>query len=159
MKRSLALLAVVGLFLLGMAAGVLATHLYYARQLQGPGGPPMMAGRFFSHRLERRLGLTPEQKGEIDAILERTRRQADALRGELRPRVRELMEEANEEIEQVLTPAQREAWDELRRDHRRRADQFLLGPPPHGPGHGPGPGPGPGPRPRRRPPPGDSSWQ
>lgn len=154
MKRSLALLAVVGLFLLGMAAGVLATHLYYARQLQSPGGVPMMAGRFFSHRLERRLGLTAEQKDEIDAILKRTRRQADELRGELRPRVHELMEQANEEIEAVLTPAQREAYEELRRQHGRRADQFLLGPPPHGPG----PGPGHGPRRRRPPPPGDSRW-
>lgn len=157
MKRSVAVLAVVGLFLLGAAAGILATHLFYARQLQQPGRLPMMAGSFFSHRLERRLGLTPEQKGEIDAILERTRRQAEELRHELRPQVHALMEQANEEIEQVLTEEQRAAYEELRRHHRRRADQFLLGPPPGGP-HGGPPHHGPGPRhgPRRPPPPGDS---
>ncbi|MEE8138889.1 MAG: hypothetical protein V3R89_06870 [Thermoanaerobaculia bacterium] len=145
MKRAGAVAAVLALFLLGVAAGVLATHLFYARQLRDPGGPPFLASRFFGELLARRLDLTPEQEQEIQVILRRTRWEAAQLRRDLRPQVRDLMDEATREIEQVLTPEQREAFARMRERQRRRSEQFLLGPP------GPHPDPGRRPLNRRRP--------
>lgn len=144
MKRVVAGLAVLALFLIGIAVGALGAHLYYARELRHPGAFPHLAGRFFAEHLERRLLLTPEQRREIDLILRETHERARELRGELEPQVREVMESASARIEGVLTPEQREEFQRLRREQRRRAEHFLLGPP--------GPRRGPGPPVRRRPP-------
>jgi Spy/CpxP family protein refolding chaperone len=132
---------VLALFVLGVIAGGLATHLFYAKQLPARGEP----GPFFGEFLRRGLDLSREQERQIQEILFRTRHEAAELRQELRPRVHELMEEATREIEQVLTPEQREAFARMRQRQRRRTEQLLLGPPG---GHA---GRGPGPRPRRRP--------
>ncbi len=149
MSRFTAVVAVVGLFLSGIAIGALGTHLYYAYQLRGPIGPPAMGAGLFVERLERRLDLTPEQAAEIEAILDRTHRAAAEMRSDLRPRIAELMETTADEIRGVLTPEQREEFELLRRRERRRTEFFLLGPPgPHPHDHGRGPGPPPRRRPR-----------
>ncbi len=142
MKRLGAVAAVLALFALGVIAGGLATHLFYAKNLGRPGRPPWVPPKIFEEPL-RGLDLSREQEHEIREILRRTRREAAALREELRPRVHELMEKAVREIEQVLTPEQREAFARMRQRQRRRTEQFLLGPPGEHPGRGPGP-------PRRR---------
>lgn len=132
MNRWVALLAVVGVFFMGVVAGVLGAHLFYARVLREPGGPPLMASKFFAERLERRLGLSERQIAEIDAILERTREESEMMRREMRPRVEGLLGRTMEEIAGTLTPEQRLLFEEMRRDRRRRMEQFLLKPP--GPG-------------------------
>lgn len=127
MKRSLALLAVAALFFVGVVVGILGTHLFYARQLQKPGGLAALGNRLFVASLERRLDLTAEQRQEIDAILEESRREGNALRQEVAPRVMALVERTSERIEEVLTPEQRRKYERLRRRHRRRAELYLLG--------------------------------
>ena len=99
-------------------------------------------------RLEEHLDLSAEQAEAIDEVIAKTREQAAELRHEMLPRVRNLMDETLEEIEQILTPEQREAYDRLRRFQRRRLEMFVLGP--GGPG---GPRGGPHRRGRRRGPP------
>ena len=84
----------------------------------------------------------------IDDVITATRAQAAELRQEMLPRVRDLMDEALEEIEQILTPEQREAYDRLRRFQRRGLEMLVLGP--GGPG---GPRGGPQRRGRRHGPP------
>lgn len=135
MRHVAAVAAVLALFVLGIIAGGLATHLFYAKQLRHPGPPPRMASRFVEQFLLRGLDLSGEQERQIQEILQRTRRQAAELRQELRPKVHELMEEAIREIEQVLTPEQRQAFARMRQRQRRRTEQFLLGPPGQGPEH------------------------
>ncbi len=149
MSRFTAVVAVVALFVSGIAIGALGTHLYYAYRVRGPIGPPAMGAGFFVERLERRLDLTPEQAAEIDAILERTHETAAEMRRDLRPRIEELMERTADEIRGVLTDEQREAFEKLRQRDRRRIELQMLGPPgPHGHDHGRGPGPPPRRRPR-----------
>lgn len=146
MKRLWAIAAVLGLFLTGVVVGVLGTHLFYAHLLRRPGGPPQLAGRFFAAALEHRLDLDREQRRQIDLILARSRERSMALRLEMQPRVQELMESTRREIEAVLTPEQLREFERLHREHERRAEQFLLGPPGPDPGrhrrfHGPPPEP------------------
>ena len=140
MKRWQALLALAGLFVLGVVSGSLGAHLYYARALDRPPGPPPFFGGRMGPRLERHLELTPEQGEQLRAILDETRREAEALRRELGPRMREVMQRSEERIREMLTPEQRQRFEELRRQHRRRSERFFGGP-----------GERPGPRHRPRP--------
>lgn len=148
MKRSIAILSVVGLFVIGILIGSLGTHLYYAHRLMRPGGPPGMGGELFMDRLFARLDLTPGQRQEIERILDESHVQAESFREEMAPRVRALMEETHERVLAVLTPEQREVFEEMRRNHHQRAREWFLGGhrPRHGHGLGPGP-PGPPPPP------------
>jgi len=128
-KRATAMLALGGLFLAGLLVGAAATHLFYARKLLGPSGPSRAMVEIFHHRLERDLDLTATQAEEVRAILGRSHQRAEALRSDVFPRVRAIMDEAALEIEGVLDEEQRERFRELRRRHRWRSDPVLLGPP------------------------------
>ena len=130
MNRGISLLAVSALFLSGVAIGALGMHLYYANRLAHPGAPPAMASRFFASHLERRLDLSQDQRQAIHEILDDSRREGADLRARLRPDVESLMERTRERIEAVLTPEQRETFDEMRRFERRGIEQLLLGPGP-----------------------------
>jgi Spy/CpxP family protein refolding chaperone len=126
---AIALLALA--FLLGVVVGGLCVELLHLRRMaawhHGADGPPELD--FLVRRLERRLDLSREQTRQVEAIVEHARDDLWELRREVAPRIHGRMEEARAEIEQLLTPEQRE---ELRR----------LGPPllpdgHHGFGHGP----------------------
>jgi Spy/CpxP family protein refolding chaperone len=145
MKRSLALVSVLGLFLLGIVVGALGMHLYDARHPFPP--PPRDSARQELHlnRLEELLDLTPEQRTRIEEIHEQSRAEADALHESMLPEVRAHMARTRERIEEVLTPEQREKFRELAERQRARFERFVL--------DGPRPGPPRGGRGRRQPPP------
>jgi len=166
MRRPVALLSIACVFLVGILAGALATHLLYVRSFPRPGERPRLerpglpggpgVGPRFLERLELQLGLTPQQRREIDEILRKSRTESDKIHDEMLPRVRAQLEGTRQRILEVLTPEQREEFERLRKEHRGRAERFFLGgemrPHRRGPGRrGPrGPLPPPGP-----PPPGD----
>ena len=138
MNRPSALIAVAALFLLGVLSGLFAAHLYHAHRLEGRRfGPPLEHGSFLDH-LDERLGLTPEQREQLEEIVRESHREAGALRTELRPRARAQMERTRERINAILTPEQREEFEKLHQRHRRRSERFFLDPPPPG-AHGPKP--------------------
>jgi len=126
-KRSIAILSVIGLFVIGILIGSLGTHLYYAHRLLQPGGPPGMGGKIFVDRLMARLDLTPGQRREIERILKDSHVRAEAFRASMAPRVRALMEETHERVLAVLTPEQREVFEEMSRTHHQRAREWFLG--------------------------------
>ncbi|MGB3562130.1 MAG: hypothetical protein WBH75_18815 [Thermoanaerobaculia bacterium] len=140
MRRSVALLSVVAVFIVGVAIGIVATHLFYAQRFRHPGGPPGFMGRSFVDQMESHLDLTADQRREIDQILERTQGEAEMLRHEMQPRLRVLFESTETEIEAILTAEQQEKFRQLRETQRGRMDRFLgprggrrpHGPPPHG---------------------------
>lgn len=131
MKRGTALALLALAFLLGAVVGGLGFELLHLRRMAAwhhgaEGGPPELD--FLVRRLERRLDLSADQTRQVRAIVERARRDLWELRGEVAPRVHGRMEEARGEIEEVLTPEQRE---EL-----RRLGPALLPAGPHHFGHG-----------------------
>ena len=152
MNRIAALSAVFGLFIVGVLVGVIGTHLWQGHAPWRPGdlhsrGPMGHEGRFVDH-LVQQLGLTDEQKNEIEAILAESRIEADALRNKVLPEVRAHMEGTHQRLLEVLTPEQREEFEKLSSRHRSRMERFLLG-------HGPGPPPWRGEGRRRPEPPGE----
>jgi hypothetical protein len=133
MNRIAAMAAVLGLFVVGILVGALGYHLWlgphpFAGGALGPRGPMGHPGSFAEH-LERRLGLSPEQKEQIEAILAESHAEAEALREELLPQVRAHMERTHDRILEVLTSEQREEFETLRSRHRGSAERFFLGHP------------------------------
>ena len=135
MKRSLAFVYVLGLFLLGIVIGALGMHLYeggrparhFGRGEGGSGGP---AGGFLD-RIEHELGLSSDQLERIEEIFLSGRDEAEALRRQVgeqvRPMIEEHMQRKHEEIAAVLTPEQQEKFEQLRHRFERHADWFLFG--------------------------------
>ncbi len=128
MKRSVAMLSVGGLFLVGILVGSLGVHLYHVDHFASP---EPRAPRFFLGHLERELQLTEDQRTRIDEILRQSHEDAERIRAELLPRVRARIEQTHESVREVLTPEQQKLFDELARRHPRPAERFLLGHPRH----------------------------
>ena len=148
MNRGFAILAVCALFVSGVVIGALGMHLYYVQKLTSPWQHPAMVGRVMNERLVRELDLSEEQRQEIQAILEESRRAGAELRQRMRPEVEGLMRSTREAIEEVLTPEQREKFEQMRRLDRRPIERLFLGP--MDGQHGPRSGPQGGPRGRHR---------
>lgn len=100
----------------------------------GPSGEEEAEGEESPRRrrlIVEQVGLSPEQKAQVDSIVAHYRQEMrdlqDELQVELRqaytPRYRGLLEETREEIRGVLTPDQRMEYDSLLVEHDRRRDQ------------------------------------
>ena len=129
MKKSAAFASVTGLLILGIVIGALAMHLWHAGAVGIRSGDGPSSRRGFPDRMEQRLGLDAEQREAIDEIMIRRHAEAQRIRAEVGPVIREHMNRTEREILEVLTPEQ---GDEFRRMHarqRRRAERFFLGPP------------------------------
>ena len=100
-------LAAVIIFLLGAAAGMLALRTYYA--WSGTAREPRHV-RF--ERMLDRLQLNADQRTQVRQIFDDTRGRLGALRKESQPRVDEIRRQADERMQQVLTPQQ---WEEFQR--------------------------------------------
>ena len=122
MKRPFALAVMTALLLSGVAAGALATHLFYAQKMSRPSeGPLWFMGPPPLRHLDHRLQLSSDQRSRIGEILRQSRRQGERIREQTRPQISELLRETHERILEVLTPEQRKTFEELpQRRHRHR---------------------------------------
>jgi len=128
--------AVLSLFVVGVLVGGLGVHVWHVRadglpRVDRPvhGGDRDARGheRVIGQRLMDELELTAEQRTQVEAILEESRAEAEALRRDVGPRLREQLQRTHDRIVEVLTPDQRERFEALRRRHRPRAERFMLG--------------------------------
>jgi len=130
MNKSIAFVAVLGLFILGILIGALGMHLVYAHRFPAPPERPEeagMHGRAFFARLDRHLELNADQRERIGQIMLESREAGEEMHEEMLPRVHELMDSTRASILEVLTPAQRQKFERLMRRHRRDAEHFFLG--------------------------------
>jgi Spy/CpxP family protein refolding chaperone len=124
--RSLAVVVIGAIVLASIVAGVAIDRVL----LRAP-APTMLADTGF-HRLSsalrtptpeerrrlrgelsRELALTPAQDSAFDAIMKQRAGEFSALREEIRPRVDRLVSDVRSDMEQVLTPQQRERFRRL----------------------------------------------
>ena len=78
-----------------------------------------------SEHLSSALNLTPEQRVAIEEAMERSRVEAQEVMSEFLPRLQGGMDSLQAEIERILTPGQRAAFLNFRREDR---DRFRRGP-------------------------------
>jgi len=101
------------IFVLGFTAGILALNLY--RGLAHRGEP-----RDRLEQLSQRLDLNADQKAKVQQIFSDTRDQLRALRREAEPRVNDIRSQADQKLQQVLTPEQWQKFQKIRAEGRDR---------------------------------------
>jgi len=101
------------IFVLGFTAGILALNLY--RGLAHRGEP-----RDRLEQLSQRLDLNADQKTKVQQIFSDTREQLRALRRESEPRVNDIRAQADQKLQQVLTPDQWQRFQKIRSEARDR---------------------------------------
>jgi len=101
------------IFVLGFTAGILALNLY--RGLARRGEP-----RDRLEQLSQRLDLNADQKAKVQQIFGDTRDQLRALRRETEPRVNDIRSQADQKLQQVLTPEQWQKFQKIRAEGRDR---------------------------------------
>jgi Spy/CpxP family protein refolding chaperone len=69
------------------------------------------------------LHLTPEQRVQVDAIMERRREEVDAFWKQHGPQLRAIMDSARAEMRTVLTPEQQAIEEKFRADRRRHYER------------------------------------
>ena len=123
-----AVIALAVTFVAGAAVGVVADRILHRR-----GPMPEFATQALVRRLDRHLDLTDTQEKKVAAIIERHHTNISSLFTAVRPRVREEIEQANREIEQVLTPEQRAEFQKMKMrlhlgERGGRGDRARTGP-------------------------------
>jgi|SRR5689334_8704149 Spy/CpxP family protein refolding chaperone len=133
--RSLAVIVIVAIIVASVVGGIAIDRVLLqpapTTMLADTGFHPLSSAlrsptpeerRRIRNDLARELNLTPAQDSAIDAIMMQRASEFSALREEIRPRVERLVSDVRSDMEQVLTPAQREHFRrlQLRGDDARR---------------------------------------
>ena len=102
------------IFLLGFTAGILALNVYrgWAHRSSAP--------RDKFEQLSEQLQLNADQKSKVQQIFGDSREQLRALRKEWEPRVSDIRTQADERLQQVLTPEQWEQFQKIRDEAKQR---------------------------------------
>jgi len=120
--KIIAVIVVLAAFGCGIVAGAVGDRLWLFHH-----GPAHGAGRFIAERilkrLDRELHLTPQQHDQVKKILEAHRVRVEGVFEAVKPQVHHEIDAANNEIRAVLTPEQRQKYEELRmRLHPHRGE-------------------------------------
>lgn len=125
--RSLAVVVIVAIVAASVVAGVAIDRLLLRRatvptMFADTGFHPLSSAlrtptpeerRRLRAELSRELSLTPAQDSAFDSIMMQRAGEFSALREEIRPRVERLVSDVRSDMEQVLTPPQRERFRRL----------------------------------------------
>ncbi len=125
--RSLAVVVMAAIMLAGIVAGVAIDRVLLTAPARTAGFPdtgfhPLSSAlrsptpeerRRLRAELSRQLALAPSQDSAFEAIMMQRAGEFSALREEIRPRVERLVSDVRSDMEQVLTPAQRERFRRL----------------------------------------------
>ena len=127
--RILALGLLVLAFVAGALGGIAADRLLGSRQAEAappaprggrPGGPGAGAVFPLGAALARQLELTPQQREQIAEILAADRQKADSILRAVRPVLQARYDSTTDAVRAVLTPEQRERFENLRDSRRER---------------------------------------
>lgn len=115
---------VVLVFLLGIAIGALGMH-YWGERVWG--AQAARSGRTkIVEDLTRDVGLTPDQKKQVEAIVDDTRAKFDAIHEQERPQYDQARHDGRSRIRAILTPEQLPKFEDfLRRldEERKKREQ------------------------------------
>ncbi len=117
--KTFKLLLLVGLvFLAGVVAGVVGTRIAIRHWVRSAIQRPQMVQTLVERRLKWQLRLDANQQAQVHQILTGARGQLKGLRQEYRPQVVLIVSNADVEISALLTPAQQERFEKMKRESR-----------------------------------------
>lgn len=85
-----------------------------------------LLSREFIQVLERQLRLTPEQRARVDKIMVDGQERVRELRSRIDPELRKELQQTREQIRAVLTPEQREQFEQMMKRSPRRPERGDL---------------------------------
>src|SRR5436190_21468546 len=131
--RRTAILLVAVAFVAGALIGFAGGRVYSIYRLLHHSPRRDFRDHILAH-LDHELSLTPQQRDQIGSIMDRHHKRMQEITEGIRPLMHQELDNANHEIEAVLTPEQRKKYDAM----RMRLERFIPG---HGRRHeGPPPG-------------------
>jgi len=112
--KIIAVIVVLAAFACGIVAGAVGDRIWMFRHgpVRGPASH-FIADRILK-RLDRELKLTPQQHEQVKKIIETHRARVEGVFDAVKPQVHHEIEAANDEIRTVLTPEQRQKYEQLR---------------------------------------------
>jgi len=124
---------VIAIFIGGLLVGIAGDRFYLLhthRLFPSDRGPRFSTRRIVEH-LDRDLHLSPQQKTDVQRIIDQHHVRIDSVMSGVQPQVRAELEAANAEIDKILTPPQRETFKKMRmRAPFPRRHGFAPPPPP-----------------------------
>ena len=141
----LAALVLVLTLLAGGLSGVALDRLVLLPRKFGRPGLEQRLGRpprdhAFRDRFAKEVGLSTQQRTQIDSIMDRESRELRAIRGRVQPQLDSIITRTRRSLDSVLTPEQREKAAAIRRRHPRPPrphggfpSEHPEGPPPAAP--------------------------
>ena len=122
LKGTLLLLLAFGL---GVAGGAVGFGVYQTRfgDWHAPRGAARFQDRILS-RLTKELGLRPEQRQKVEAVLEEAGQEFTKLREEMGPKFRDIRNRVRDRIRAALDAAQQVKFDKVAQEWERRAERW-----------------------------------
>ena len=114
--RTTAVFLVIAVFIAGLLVGIAGDRFYLFRRhrlFPSEGARRFATGRIVEH-LDRDLHLSPQQKADVQRIIDQHHVRIDAVMTGIQPQVHAELEAANAEIDKILTPQQRETFKKMR---------------------------------------------
>lgn len=124
-NRIVAIALVATVFVVGVLAGVVGTHVYYAKRFTNAGSIADAALEISARRMTRQLDLREDQQQIFEEILGDTRLEIDALRREATSRLRDIRDDSAERLIEVLDEEQLKKLEEMRAEQGRLFDEYL----------------------------------
>jgi Spy/CpxP family protein refolding chaperone len=103
----------------GAAAGVTVDRWVLRERLVSEWADP----RAMRTKLANDLKMTPEQRAQLDTILDTRNRRYDELMDPMRPRLDSLTVSARQQIRELLTPEQQTVYDQVQREREAQRQQ------------------------------------
>src|ERR1700683_3468158 len=110
-RRAFAL--VIALFILGVALGASATYLVLGRRMRAPTYPGRPTRVQVENQLTRSLDLTPQQKTQLETILDQAHVRFHALDEQVEPQYDGIRQDTRNQIRAILHPNQVKRFEDL----------------------------------------------
>ena len=117
-------LLLIGIFAAGVVAGGFVAMRYMRHSMPRPPSPEQW-GPARLKKLSERLSLTPEQEEKIRPIMKRDMDDLGRVRTSSFAEGKRIFERMEHDIAEVLTPEQREKFEQMNREMREHVQKFM----------------------------------
>lgn len=124
MKNIKAISGVLLIFVLGVASGVLGTHIFYKSRIEAlTCGESKGREDHILRRLGRDLNLDDQQLDRVKTILHETRAEMKVVRKQYRPQIEAVLEKGHDRIRKILRQDQQEIFEKIIAERRARRNK------------------------------------
>jgi cell division protein FtsN len=116
-SKRIALVFLVGALAVGWVVGYASAHVLDVRSAHAD------TRVSYRDRLGKELGLTPEQRIQLDSVLDKRHRDMTAAWEPVRPTLDSIRERARDELRDMLSAEQRAAFEQFLLDQKRDDDK------------------------------------